>query len=346
MDGSTATMNEGATAPVVHATEGEQAGPPVADTQPADRKITHFAFHHKVFDVPGAVFKMDRVAHTVALHFQLGGIAASLDANRIRNTFGIAGDSADGQMLATVEQALRFVREVRPGDKIPNELLDGTASWAVEPQHYERARSKILLQLVRWLTNGNSSVDVNVDVLSLIESLEVKNKIADAFRAAARALGIKEGDEEIITSMIAQLSNELAYIEALRDKSAGYLIIRRKLKELAAVYHDDRRIAETIDSVSRLTAQPFTHLREQFQLVDAQTAEVLSSLRQLAATVQFVRRVRDEVREFLLLWGDLDIAWLALHVERNPDSEAVIARTYRFAATHYSMSQRWALNVH
>jgi hypothetical protein len=322
-----------------------EAAAQAVSPEPETPTNTHFTFQHKVFEVPGAVFKLDRAANTVSLHLMLGGIAASLDIGQIRKTFTIDPTSDDGKMLVMVEKGLRFVREIRPGDSIPNEILDGTASWTIEPKHYERARSKVLVQLVRWMTEGNSAIDPSVDVLKLIDTPEVKNKIADAFGAAARQLGMKEMDKEMITAMIAHLSNELAYIEALRDKVAGYLIIRRKLKELTAVYRTDRRVAETIERVSHLVAQPFNKLREQFQLVDAQTAEVLSSLRQLAATVQFLRGVRDDLREFVLLWDDLDVAWMDMQVARNPVCEAVISRTYRFAATHYSVTQRWTLNV-
>ena len=306
---------------------------------------THFALHHKVFDVPGAVFRMDRINRIVALHMQLGGVAASIEINQIVKTFGIAADSEDGRMLKMIERSLSFVREIRPGDSIPNELLDGSASWTVEPRHLEKARSKLLVQLVSWMTAGNSAIDSSIDVLKLIDTPEVKEKINDAFGAAARHLGMREVDKELVIAMIGQLANELAYIEALRDKLVGYLVIKKKLKDLSLIYRSDRRVGETIDRTSTLIAQPFTKLREQFQLVDAQTAEVLSSLRRLAATVQFLRGVRDSMREFVLLWHDLDALWIDLRVERGPSAEALVTRTYRFAATYYSMTQRWALNV-
>jgi hypothetical protein len=315
--------------------------------KPPEPTNTHFAFQHKVFDVPEAVFKLDRTNSSVALHLQLGGVAASIDLRQIKRTFSIEPGSSDGLMLDMVEKGLRFVREIRPGDSIPNELLDGTAAWTIEPKHYERARSKVIVQLVKWMTEGESAIDSSVDVLKLIESPEVKSKISDAFKAAAKQLGTdgKEMDKELITAMIGHLSNELAFIEALRDKVAGYFLIKRKLKDFMAVYRNDRRIIETVERVNLLVNQPFGKLREQFQLVDAQTAEVMSSLRQLTATVKFLRGVRDDLREFVLLWGDLDLAWIDLRVARSPTCEAALMRTYRFAATHYSVTQRWGLNV-
>jgi hypothetical protein len=316
-----------------------------ADAEPAPATNTHFAFKHKVFEVPGAVFKMDRVSKTVSLHLALGGVAASIDMNQIKKSFNIEAESEDGHMLVLVEKGLRFVREIRPGDSIPNELLDGTASWTIDAKHYERARSKVLVQLVRWVTDGNSSIEANADVFKLIETPEVKSKINDAFGAAAKELGVPGADKEMVTAMISHLSNELAYIEALRDKVAGYFVVKRKIKDLQFVYRSDRRIAETIERVATLIVTPFNKLREHMQMVDAQTAEIMSSLRQLTNTVSFLRGVRDEMREFILLWNDLDLAWIEARVERGPVCEALITRTYRFVATHYSMTQRWAMNV-
>lgn len=306
---------------------------------------TTFEFEHRVFQSPGAVFRKDRSNGSVALHLMLGGVAASIDMNQLTKTFLIGKDTPDGRTLRLVEKGLSFVREIRPGDSIPNELLDGRASWTIERRHYDRARSKIIVQLVKWMTEGNSAIDAGVDVLKLIETPEVKSRITDAFGAAARQLGIKEVDTAMVPTMIGHLTGELAQIEALREKIAGYAIIRRKLKALATVYRNDARISDTIDRISLLITQPFNALRRQFQLIEAQTAEIMSSLRQLTATVQFLRGVRDELREFVLLWDDLDAAWLELEVQRSDRTDALIARTYRFAATHYSLTQNWTLNA-
>ena len=53
-------------------------------------------------------------------------------------------------LLDVVEKGLRFVHEIRPGDSIPSELLDGTASWRVEERHRRRARGRLMAQLIAW----------------------------------------------------------------------------------------------------------------------------------------------------------------------------------------------------
>ena len=314
-----------------------------APDQATDEVVnTSFEFQHKVFQAPGAVFRKDRASGQVSLHLSLGGIMASLTVQQVVKTFSIAPDSPDGRMLDLVEKGLGFVREIRPGDSLPNELIDGTASWTVEARHYERARSKVLIQLVKWMTDGNSSIEAGVDVLALIETPEIKSKIAEAFGSAARHLGVAEGDKAAVPGMIAELAGELAQIEALREKSAGYFSILKKLKEIAQLQRGDTRVTDTIDRITTMLAKPLAGLRRQLQMVDAQTAEIMSSLRQLAATVQFLRGVRDELHGFVLLWEDLDLAWRDARVERDGGLDTLLTRTYRFAATHYLQTQSWS----
>jgi hypothetical protein len=304
---------------------------------------TVFQFQHKVFDVPSAVFRMDRVTGRVGLYMNLGGNEASIELSQISRSFRIETDSDDGKMMNLVERSLRYVREIHPGDSIPNELLDGSASWLIEPRHVERARSKLLVQLVRWMTDGNSVIDEKADVLELINRPEIQEKINDAFGAVSKKLGLP--DKQTVISMIEQLANELGYVEALRDKLARYMVVKKKLKDLIVIYRADRRIADNMVRADQLIGPPLSEMREKFTMVDAQTAEVLSSMKRLSATIEFVRGARDRMREFVLLWGDLDEQWLDLRVERGPTAETLALRTYRFAATYYTAAQRWSLGA-
>lgn len=323
-----------------------QVPSPAADAEappPPEATNTIFRFHHKVFDVPSAVFRMDRISGRVSLFMNLGGNEASIEMSQISKSFSIESDSEDGKMMGLVEKSLRFVREIHPGNSIPNELLDGSASWVIEPKHVERARSKLLVQLVRWMTEGNSSIDERADVNALLQQTEIKEKINDAFGACAKKLGLP--DKQTVIDMISQLANELGYVEALRDKLARYMVIKKKLKELIQIYRTDKRIAENMIRAEQLIGPPLAEMREKFVMIDAQTAEVLSILRRLTATIEFVRGARDSMREFVLLWNDLDTQWLDLRVERGSNAEQLASRTYRFAATYYTIAQRWSLGA-
>ena len=53
---------------------------------------------------------------------QLEGQEAVLPLRSVAREFGIEPESADGQMLGLIEQALDFVVAIRLGDKLPSEL--------------------------------------------------------------------------------------------------------------------------------------------------------------------------------------------------------------------------------
>ncbi len=317
------------------------------DDRPAGKgrasvKSTVFTFQHKVFQAPGAVFRKDHGSGVISLHLVLGRVVASITLAQLTKTFAIGADTPDGRLLRAVEDGLRFIREIRPGDSVPDELLDGSATWAVERRHAELVRGKVLVKLVRWATQDATATDAGADVLALAESPEIKGRVNEAFAAATRELGLDEADRIAVPTMMARLTGELAQIEALREKVAGYVVILKKLKDLALAYRNDTRLSDTIKRVMTLIAQPFATLRRQFQLVETHTAEIISCLRDLTTTLKALREIRDGLREFVLLWGDLDATWRELVVERGPTADALISRTYRFAATHYLLKQSWA----
>jgi hypothetical protein len=314
-----------------------------ADAAPADRgaDATFFSFEHKVFSVPGTIFRMDRSTGRVSMHMLLGGSYASLTIKQLVHSFNIAPGSPDEVMLKTVEAALHHVREIRPGDSIPNEILDGTASWSLDARHLELARNRLLIQLAAWVTEGNSAIDANADVMALIERPETKEKVNAAFTKAAEQLGLGVDGKHQITTMIEQLAGELAYIEALREKLRAYIAIRSKAQKLRHVYRRERLIGESVERVIKLISPPLDKIIDLFAMVDAHTAEVISSLKQLSGTIEFVRETRDQLREFVLLWEDLDKEWAEMRIEQAPATEELIKQTYRFAATHYLSSQRW-----
>ena len=80
-----------------------------------------------------------------------GGSTAALPLRSLQAEFGIDDASADGQMLARVARSLDFVIDLRLGDPLPVEVLDGAASWQPSPKHQELAMSRLKLQLVSQL---------------------------------------------------------------------------------------------------------------------------------------------------------------------------------------------------
>lgn len=307
----------------------------------AGSSTTTFEFQHRVFTMADAVFRLDRTNNQVALHMTIGGVAASMAIGSIQKGFDIEPGSPDAQMLKMVEKGLRFVREIRPGDDVPNEVLDGSASWKVEPHHEQVARSRLLVQLVAWMGGGETAMNDPAEFLSAMEDPAMKEKITAAFEEAAVKLGFGPEGKQKVTDMIDQLTREMSYIEALREKVGAYFVIERKLKMLAHAYKADRTIGESLQRIQILMTGPFTQMRQSFSMVDAQTSEIISALKKLTVIIDFVRSTRDKIRDTVLLWDEIGNLWADLETERGEEAERAIAKTYRFAATNFPLMQRW-----
>jgi hypothetical protein len=111
-----------------------------------DVRSTHFVFEHKVFQVPSVFFALTQ-DRKPAMHIDYGDLRAAIELRSVRSGFGIPAYSPDDVMLGTVEGSLRFVHRIRPNDSIPREVLDGTASWAIDDSHHQTAHSRLTLQL-------------------------------------------------------------------------------------------------------------------------------------------------------------------------------------------------------
>src|SRR5690348_143181 len=159
---------------------------------------TSFDFEHKVFKLDGGCFRMSASGEPL-FHVRLGELTAALTLPSLCTAFGISAHCHDGQMLEVVASGLRYVREIRPGDSIPRELLDGSASWSVDERHRVRAHTRVLVHLAAWL-NGDNNVVVDVNNLeNLAKDPELKQRAQLAFDDIAAQLGLgPERKQEIV----------------------------------------------------------------------------------------------------------------------------------------------------
>jgi len=308
---------------------------------------TNFKFQHKVFSAPGAVFRLDRVRGEVSMYVDLGGeVTASVPLRSLVATFQLDRDSDDARLLLDVERGLRFVREIRPGDSIPSEIVDGTASWTVEDRHREMTQTRLTRQLVRWLIGTGAAAGVAVeDFDAMLQSEEARSMVNRAFAEAATYLELGEDGREKVVQMLEQLAGEMSYIEALRERLSGALAIPRRLRSLGALYKRERSLQETLHRTMLLMERPIAEIRQAFDLLDAQTSEVMSALRNLQSTIAFIRTERDRLRDRVLLWDEVIDVWRDVPMERTDRTDRLIKDLNRFVVTHFPMEQRWALEV-
>ena len=314
-----------------------------ADALPGDDRSRTFAFQHKLFAVEGCYFAPINNNTEVAFHLPLGDLKGSIALPVLRAELKLTDDSTDARLLDIVEKSLRYVKEIRPNDSIPHELLDGSASWSVEEKHRITAHNRLTVQLVSWLTGGESVV-VNVGQLEqLADDPTTKQRVQEAFIKIAERLGIGAARKHEVVSSIDTLARELSYVEALRDRYATVQAIAERLNVLQNLYKRDASIRNDIFRMQALIRTPIGNFDVVFAQVDAHTGEILSVLRNIPAQIKYIRDVRDELHHRLMLWDQIIESWSAVTVERSLEIEALLKETYRFLARNFALASDWPL---
>ncbi len=304
-------------------------------------------FEHKLFSaVEGACFRRapDNNRRPIFV-MDLGGTEVSLPFEGIKQEFEIEDDSPDGQMLDLVAQCLRFVKVIRPGDPVPKELVTGEASWEIKEEHRQVAYHRLTTQLASWLTGDQHLITDREELLQIAEDPQTKKKINEAFGEAAAYLGLEREDRDQVIDLIERLADDLAGIEALRDAFKLVLMMQVKIQGLRRAFGNELSVLEVADPVARLMAIAVAEFGDQFELIDAQTGEIMAALKNIEAQTKFIREARDKLYQDLMEWDEMFQQWNQSQVARNDANVLLLRKTYRFLAPRYVQHDDWNLQT-
>ncbi len=300
-----------------------------------------FDFQHKVFSLPGARFAFDHRARAAMFYIHLGNLDVALTPTVLQREFNIEPESHDSQLMELATKALRYVREIRPGDSIPKELLDGSASWSVEERHRLLAKAKLLAQVASWFTHDKNPASLE-SILAMSErDVAAREEFQNAFASIAQSLGLGRDRKQEIIDHIDTISRELCYIEALRDHATQLRTINEKVLQLARMARGDRAVSEELTRVLTLMKQPLAEFANRFMQIDAQTGELLALLRNPRVQIRFIREARDEIHANLLPWTEIFERWQNQETVFNHDTDENIKLLYHWLASNYAPARVW-----
>jgi len=319
---------------------------PVALPEPKKAaKPTHFAFEHAVFSVKDACFALSSTTGEPVYNVPLGDVRASLPLDTLSGSFGIKDKSPDSDLLQIVKKSLKFVKEIRPGDSIPSEILDGSASWKVEAHHREIARARITVQLVSWMS-GKPMENVDPAELETVASMpETKKKVNEAFEVMAEKLGLGRDKKQDVVAKIEELAREMSYIEALRERFARIQKLYAGFGVLTGVYKRERSILEDVNRVRILMKKPVAEIAEIFEQIDGNTGEILTTMKKFPAQIKYIREMRDGLHHRFMRWDSLLQEWSDMSLERSARLDRLTRVTYQFAARHFPLNSDWGLQT-
>jgi len=321
--------------------DGAPRGGYEADEPDPFGPATTFDFQHKVFSIQGGYFAFPSDKSEVVYYVPLGSSFGAVSLPMLRSTFDIRRGSHDDRLLNTVESSLRCVKVIRPGESIPRELLDGTASWQVSEVHRALARHRIAIQLASWVTGHEIMISDPSQIEQVAEDPITRQRVAEAYVRLTERLELPPERQCEVEARIAAYAHELAYIEALRGRLALIRGMVDKVERLRTSYRHDRAFSSEIMQMVRLFKTPLAEFSAIFDQVDGQSSEILALVKNLDSQIAFTRRIRDELHHRFLDWDELIADWQMVGIERSTANEALVKNTYRFLAQRYLTTNVW-----
>ncbi|HEX4367713.1 MAG TPA: hypothetical protein VH023_12825 [Rhodopila sp.] len=285
------------------------------------------------------VFRLSEGARIPSMVVQLDSQEAVLPLQSIAREFRVDPTSADGQMLTLIEQALEFVVSLKLGDKLPSELNGGEASWEPNAQDRRAAASRVRHNLVRSVFARLGKRVTISGTVGWEDDPKSHTLLREAItHAAAQIDGV---DETEVTTRVASISEEMAYIEAMRRPlTRGITNMREKLLHL-----DSGEVPisqqETFKQVQSLARLGIKEVMTRFDQVDVRLDDFLGVLRDIPAAIGGLRRQRDWLFRTNRAWTAVFTDWEAAPKHFNEFLLRVVERTYVFLAPRFMTFQEW-----
>jgi hypothetical protein len=313
---------------------------PAAEDAPPDHCVLlHDVFHR----LPGIRFRRSPTDGSPVMTIPLGEREVSVPLRSLQREFAIEDDSPDGRMLGLLAESLDYVTCVAVGDRLPDEVVSGRASWEPAPRHLQRAATRLRLQMLAWL-HPEAARDAGRTTgteLSLDSDPRLRGLVQSAFGEAAAALGLDTAEQAV--ALLETLAGEFAFVEALRERLLHRVrTLGERIDSLCrTAARGDLVRRETLTQVQRLHALAFEQFRSRFDDIDAQTGEIIATLRNAGSQTVYVRANRDWLYRCQRAWDPLLASWDKVWGASDEAIWHLVADTYQFLARRYLPANEW-----
>lgn len=302
---------------------------------------THFLFEHKIFHIPGMRFSLAGQEREPVLLMSVGEHEAALSFGAVIKEFNLDPDGHDGKLLIQVGSGLKFVKDIRHGDTIPREILDGSASWSINEAHHARSKNKLQARIALSGRPPNESFTMPDDLGVFLDLPATKLWLQSGLDLVGEKIGMGAGRAPSVAEIVDKVARELAYIEALRDRYEKVSEIDRKLERVAIAYKTDRQFVDEVKRARFLIKPPIENFQETFSDVDILTRQYENLIKMADSQIEFIRNFRDILHEKMLIWDELIAKWDFDLASDSKQSRQVVQFTYRFLATNFPRAQDW-----
>lgn len=301
-------------------------------------------FDHDFFRTNGdGCFRMDETGRRPVYEINLGDQTGVMPLRAIKKIIETGDNPADHEMLDKVAEALRYVSDIRVGDALPAEIVDGGASWTPAARHATTANQRIVASMVSW-SGGSDDEPVNTRDLRRFMTEQVDRvKISRALQMLEEAVGEDDEGPDDIQSALVTLTNELSYIEALREKMQRIKRIGKILTYLRNAGGGQANDASEVAAVMRVFNHMMLKLEERLAPVDAELSDISHAVRDHEHVCELMQQVRNDLWFELMPFDAILEKWDSVSPKSTDMSEltAMVGDLYRFLAPVYSPVDEW-----
>lgn len=325
----TATVQPGALP-----TPGEAPNLPFRPPARIPGEEVYFTFQSKLFEVPGIWFALTTDRREAAIYIPMGEHTAFIPLPKLGEAFNIDVLSPDGDMLSKVAEALDHVTRVTPGERIPREIVDGTASWSVDERHHEIAARRLAARLVRrfpQLAGRLNTPDGELDVAACLREAAAHIEKSGEVRRVGR-------HEATLTFQA--MCHETSYVEALREEMRFFDELLARIGEVKSNAKQAKDLAENAVRITTLMRRQAAQIQDILRHLDTRLDDILFAVADWNGLVHDVRYTRNRLHRLLLEWEAMRDAWR--HPPRGAIRLAHLVRdTYHFVAMRQSVEWVW-----
>jgi uncharacterized coiled-coil DUF342 family protein len=214
----------------------------------------------------------------------------------------------------------------------------------VEERHRTAAHARIKIQLATLLTGREDQVIQADQIEQLVDDPEIKRRVQEAFSLVAEKLGLPPERKQEVIGKIEQLGHELSFIEGLRERFTSITDIPPKIERLSKFYGNQTTTWDELSRVKVLLQEAIADIETVFDMMDAQTCEILTVLRSFDLHIGLIREARDDLHRRFMDWDEVIEPWQSeTGAERSDEIEQLVRHTYRLLAQKFPQTQEWAL---
>ncbi len=310
------------------------------DTGSAQR--THVELDHWFFKkVEGIRFQNHQTTGQAGIIITMAKNEAFLTLASLKREFQIDGTSADGQMLNLVADGLKYVKGLLIGDELPKEIMTGEASWKLSPKHLAVAHQRVAMRLITLVSTDEPTTTDPAELLALADDPSIKKKINEAFEVAAIELGMQRDQKEEVINFVNTLAAELGYIEFLREKFQRIDAMRERIQKVRVLHSRTASIRESSDQVARLIERAVKEYQSMFDAIDERTSAVVPLLREIDDSIEYIRKMRDDLHVRFMAWDDLLAEWEPRLIEHSFKIADLLRTTHQFLAPRFMSFTDW-----